>query len=61
VVALTASRADEYSQESGALENGVFAYYLLESLVGGADVSGNGNGEISAQECYDYLYGRVIA
>ena len=61
VVALTASRADEYSQESGELQNGVFAYYLLESLVGGADTAGNGNGEISAQECYDYLYGRVIA
>ena len=61
VVVLTASRADEYSEESGALQNGVFAYYLLESLGGGADASGNGNGEISAQECYDYLYGRVIA
>ena len=61
VVVLTASRADEYSQESAGLQNGVFAYYLLEGLGGGADASGNGNGETSAQECYDYLYGRVVA
>lgn len=55
VVAITASADHESSIESASLQHGVFTYYLLEAMTGLADDYGNGDGLISAEECYEYL------
>lgn len=59
VTKITASRADELSLEKEHLGggHGVFTYYLLKGLRGGADA--NGDGFITMAEAYDYLYDKV--
>lgn len=59
VAKITASRADELSQEKDYLGggHGVFTYYLLEGLKGKADF--NADGFVTMKEAYDYLYDRV--
>ena len=52
-VVLTACAESELSVESGALQNGVFTYYVVEGLSGSADSSGDG--VISAEEVYNYV------
>ena len=63
VVAIAASADDESSIESSSLQHGVFTYYLLEAMTGPADDYGNGNGDglISAEECYAYLEPNVVS
>jgi hypothetical protein len=58
-VVLTASAADEYSWESSSFGHGVFTYYLLEALGTTSADTNDGNGWISAEESFDYLYPRV--
>ena len=52
-VILSASSANEPSQERSDLGHGVFTYYLLEGLRGAAD--GNRDGAITVDEAYDYV------
>jgi len=51
-IVISASDDDELSEESSQLQNGVFTYYLVEGLNGPADDDGDGG--ISAEECYAY-------
>ena len=60
ITKITASRADQLSQERvfpGIGGHGVFTYYLLEGLNGRAD--DNRDGFVTMKEAYDYLYDRV--
>jgi len=59
ITKITASRADEISQERENLGggHGVFTYYLLQALEGRADE--NRDGFVTMTEAYDYLYDRV--
>jgi uncharacterized caspase-like protein len=52
-VVLTASRANQVSQERESLGHGVFTYYLLEGLNGKADQ--DGDGIITVDEIYNYV------
>jgi len=61
LVAIASSADDESSIEWSSLEHGVFTYYLLEAMKGQADFYGNGDGLISAEECYEYLAPYVVA
>jgi len=61
VVAITASADDESSIESASLQHGVFTYYLLEAMRGPADIYGNHDGLISAEECFAYLAPNVVS
>ena len=58
-VALTSSDDDELSAEYSSLQNGLFTYYVVEGMLGGADT--NGNSEISGEELYYYAAPRVTA
>lgn len=59
VVAVTASHETEYSWEIGAIEHGVFSYAILEALSGLGDAWGDGDGYVSAEECFTYASQRV--
>ncbi|MEN6643956.1 MAG: caspase family protein [Armatimonadia bacterium] len=59
-VVITASDADEYSQESPGLQNGVFAYYVIQGLNSGA-ADGNKDKWFSAEELYAYAAPLVSA
>ena len=61
VVVLSASADYEYSIEWPNFGHGVFTYYLLEAMTGLADVYGNHDGLISAEECYAYLAPNVVS
>ena len=56
---ITASRADELSQERRFPEggHGLFTYYLLDGLKGNADY--NHDGFVTLKEAYEYLYDKV--
>ncbi len=56
-VILSASGANEVSQESEELGHGVFTYYLLQGLQGPADT--DGDGLITVDEAYSYVSRRV--
>jgi hypothetical protein len=56
-VILSASGANEVSEEDEALGHGVFTYYLLEGLGGPADT--DGDGLITVDEAYGYVSRRV--
>ncbi len=60
VVGISACRFDQVSWELGTLRHGIFTYYLLEALSGGADAEGDGDGQTSAEECFAYLSPLVI-
>src|SRR5262249_37874204 len=57
VVVLTAGDADQLSTEVPMLQHGVFTYYLLQGMQGGADM--NANGKISLKDLYEYTWSRV--
>jgi hypothetical protein len=59
VTKITASRANELSQEKEFPEggHGVFTHYLLEGLQGNAD--DNRDGFVTMEEAYQYLFDRV--
>jgi len=61
VVVISASADYEYSIEWPDFKNGVFTYYLLKAMTGMADVYGNRDGLISAEECYRYLAPNVVS
>ena len=52
-VVLTASRAGEISEERDDLGHGVFTFYLLQGLRGGADT--NADGVVTVDEAYAYV------
>jgi len=54
----TACDETELSAEDSSIENGVFAYYLLEAMTN-SDV--NVDGWAAGEECYDYLYPLAVA
>ncbi|MFO7958036.1 MAG: caspase family protein [Candidatus Brocadiia bacterium] len=56
-VILSASGANEVSQEDDEIGHGVFTYYLLEGLLGPADT--DGDGLITVDEAYSYVSRRV--
>ena len=56
-IVLTASDDDQYSMESGVLQNGVFTYYLVQGLSLATDI--NSNQWYSMEEIYSYLRDRV--
>jgi uncharacterized caspase-like protein len=56
-VVLTASKANQVSQERDELGHGVFTYYLLEGLNGKADQ--DGDGIITVDEVYNYVSNKV--
>jgi hypothetical protein len=60
-VVIAASRADEYSYETSYYEHGIFTYHLLQGLGSISADTHDGNGWISAEEAFDYLYPRVVA
>jgi outer membrane protein assembly factor BamD (BamD/ComL family) len=62
-VVLTATDAIQYAWEGdqviGDAENSVFTHYLIKGLqTGEADV--NGDGEITVDELYDYMYAEIV-
>ncbi len=56
-IILTASGANEVSEENKNLRHGVFTYFLLEGLRGNADT--DGDGLITVDEVYRYVSDRV--
>jgi hypothetical protein len=58
-VIVTASRPAEVSVELPELGHGLFTYYLLQGLRGGAD--GNRDGIVTVQELYQYVEAQVSA
>ena len=54
----TACDETELSAEDSTIQNGVFAYYLLEAMTN-SDV--NVDGWAAGEECYDYLYPLAVA
>jgi uncharacterized caspase-like protein len=54
---ITASRPTEVSVELTEFGHGIFTYYLVEGLKGGAD--GNRDGIVSLQELYEYVEQQV--
>jgi uncharacterized caspase-like protein len=56
---VTASRPSEVSLELPELGHGIFTYYLVNGLKGGADL--NRDGLVTLQELYEYLEQQVTA
>ena len=56
-IILTASDINEPAMESDELGHGLFTYYFLDGLNGGADM--NEDGYITLYESYSYLYDKV--
>ena len=54
---LTASAADEISQDFDAKKHGLFTYYLLKGLRGEANA--NGDEWITVKELHDYVVPRA--
>jgi hypothetical protein len=52
-VIITAGKADQLALELSALRHGLFSYYLLQGLRGGAD--NNGDSLVTVSELYAYL------
>jgi len=56
-VIITASAANELSEEKDDLQHGVFSYYLLEALKGAADT--DCDGAVTVDEAYRYVSEKV--
>ncbi|HMO39269.1 MAG TPA: caspase family protein [Saprospiraceae bacterium] len=54
---MMSSKGEEYSLEDGGLRSGVFSHFVIRGLKGEADQ--NGNGIVSIQELYNYVYRQV--
>lgn len=59
IALMLSSRWNQNSIESGSLQNGYFAYHLLNGLKGNADL--DGNNEIVIDELYRYVRKKVIS
>ena len=57
-VLISASGADEYAQESDALQGSYFTHYLVTGLRGAADTSRDGN--VTLDEVYGWAWARTI-
>lgn len=57
-VLISASGADEYAQESDALQGSYFTHYLVTGLRGAADRSGDG--KVTLDEAYGWAWARTI-
>src|SRR5262249_39317613 len=57
-VVIGSSGADEYAQESEALQGSHFTHHLTAALRGAGDASGDG--KVTLQEAYDYAYARTV-
>lgn len=55
---LTSSAASELSQESDEIGGGFFTHFVHSALSGAGDA--NGDGEVTLQETYDFVYGETI-
>lgn len=58
IAVMISSKADEYSWQTSEFEMGFFTYYLIKGLEGAANR--DGNGYITIQELYYYVYHKVI-
>ncbi len=56
---MTACGGNQESAETPLLEHGIFTNYLLESRDNANDQ--NGDGVISMEECYDYVYSHTVS
>ena len=56
VLELLSCDADQVSYESKELEQGVFSHFLSKGIAGAADLSGDRDGLITADELYDYAH-----
>lgn len=59
IAVFMSSRPHETSLEIGALENGLFTYFLLTGLQGAADRVGNNDGIITLEEMFRYTRAEV--
>ncbi|MFB1481853.1 caspase family protein [Corallococcus sp. RDP092CA] len=57
-VVISASGADEYAQESDALQGSFFTHHLMVGLRGAADASRDGR--VTLEEAYRYAYARTL-
>lgn len=57
-IVLSSSGADEYAQESDALQGSFFTHHLVVGLRGAADRSGDGR--VTLEEAYGYAYARTL-
>ena len=57
VALLMSSKAEELSLEDHGLRQGVFTYYVLQGMKGGADA--NNDYLVSIKELYNYVYAKV--
>lgn len=57
IALLMSSKAEELSLEDHGLRQGVFTYYILRGLKGGADT--NGDYIVTIKELYTFVYGKV--
>ena len=57
-VVISASGADEYAQESDALQGSYFTHHLAAGLRGAADASRDGR--VTLEEAYRYAYARTL-
>lgn len=57
-VVISASGADEYAQESDALQGSFFTHHLAAGLRGAADASRDGR--VTLEEAYRYAYARTL-
>lgn len=58
IAVMMSSKANEYSWQTSEFEMGVFTHYLMEGLGGAANR--DGNGFVTIQELYYYVYHKVI-
>lgn len=61
VITLASCRASETSLEAPWHDQGLFTYWLVQGLTGGADreEAGNKDGKVEIKELYDFVYERV--
>ena len=57
VLLFLSARSDQYARENSLLGNGIFTYFLLAGLKGGADI--NDDHVITARELFDFVHPKV--
>lgn len=59
VLLFLSTRSNQHARENNTLQNGIFTYFLLDGLRGGADV--NKDSYITAKELFNFVYPKVKA